>query len=74
MQYKRARDDGPEFKVPSKPLGAQRRRIEETPSHGGGLSDKARERLEEHRRKRAQKKGSLFFACMLCVPLILAIN
>lgn len=51
-----------EFKMPSRPVPPPqnaRQRAQETPSHGGGLSDKAKQRLEEHRRAKAQKKGAL---------------
>ncbi|KAI1785395.1 P-loop containing nucleoside triphosphate hydrolase protein [Ganoderma leucocontextum] len=56
---KRARLDGdgdePVFKVPSLPASRSshmRQRGEETPSHPGGLSEIARQRLEERRRAR----------------------
>ncbi|KAM5542240.1 hypothetical protein V8D89_004113 [Ganoderma adspersum] len=56
---KRARLDGnedePVFKVPSLPASRSshlRQRGEETPSHPGGLSEVARQRLEERRRAR----------------------
>ncbi|KAL1940616.1 hypothetical protein VTO73DRAFT_8051 [Trametes versicolor] len=50
-------DDGdePHFKVPSMPASRTshlRQRGEETPSHPGGLSDMARQKLEERRRAR----------------------
>ncbi|KIJ21328.1 hypothetical protein PAXINDRAFT_64773 [Paxillus involutus ATCC 200175] len=54
-------DDNAVFKVPSLPAprsGTSRRRGEETPSHPGGLSEVARQRLEEHRRnKDKQREG-----------------
>ncbi|CAE6358865.1 unnamed protein product [Rhizoctonia solani] len=45
------------FKVPALPARLQnpRQRAEETPSHGGGLSDAARKRLEDYRRSRDQQ-------------------
>ncbi|KAI0696487.1 P-loop containing nucleoside triphosphate hydrolase protein [Cerioporus squamosus] len=56
---KRARLDGdgdePMFKVPSLPVSRSshmRQRGEETPSHPGGLSEVARQRLEERRKTR----------------------
>ncbi|KAI0641179.1 P-loop containing nucleoside triphosphate hydrolase protein [Trametes meyenii] len=61
---KRARlnDDGdePHFKVPSMPasrMANMRQRGEETPSHPGGLSDAARQKLEERRRARGCSEG-----------------
>lgn len=44
----------PQFKVPSRPASLQqpRQRGEETPSHPGGLTEGARQRLEERRRTR----------------------
>ncbi|KZT08914.1 P-loop containing nucleoside triphosphate hydrolase protein [Laetiporus sulphureus 93-53] len=48
----------PVFKVPSLPLSRTaniRQRGEETPSHPGGLSETARNRLEEFRRKRERE-------------------
>ncbi|KIK91836.1 hypothetical protein PAXRUDRAFT_148626 [Paxillus rubicundulus Ve08.2h10] len=54
-------NDDAVFKVPSLPAprgGTSRRRGEETPSHPGGLSEVARQRLEEHRRnKDKQREG-----------------
>ncbi|RDX51455.1 P-loop containing nucleoside triphosphate hydrolase protein [Lentinus brumalis] len=47
--------DGPMFKVPSLPASRpshMRQRGEETPSHPGGLSEVARQKLEERRRAR----------------------
>ena len=47
--------------VPSLPASRQsttRKRGEETPSHPGGLSDTARQRLEEHRKNREKQKGA----------------
>ncbi|KAH9836800.1 P-loop containing nucleoside triphosphate hydrolase protein [Rhodofomes roseus] len=57
---KRAKlDDGPEpaFKVPSLPARSAniRQRGEETPSHPGGLSETARNRLDEFRRRRERE-------------------
>ncbi|ELU36859.1 pre-mRNA splicing factor ATP-dependent RNA helicase prp16 [Rhizoctonia solani AG-1 IA] len=47
------------FKVPALPARLQnqnpRQRAEETPSHGGGLSDAARKRLDDYRRSRDQQ-------------------
>lgn len=41
--------------VPSRPVSANiRQRPDETPSHGPGLSESARQKLEEHRRRRAE--------------------
>lgn len=60
---KKPRVEEEEFKMPSRPGPAPqnaRQRAQETPSHGGGLSDKAKQRLEEHRRAKAQKKGKLY--------------
>ncbi|CCL99949.1 uncharacterized protein FIBRA_01974 [Fibroporia radiculosa] len=53
-------DDGtnPVFKVPNLPASRTaniRQRGEETPSHPGGLSETARSRLEEYRRKRERE-------------------
>lgn len=53
-------DDGTAFKVPSLPAsrsGTQRQRVEDTPSRGPGLSDKARLALEEHRRSREAQRS-----------------
>ncbi|KAI0353162.1 P-loop containing nucleoside triphosphate hydrolase protein [Trametes cingulata] len=50
--------DEPHFKVPSMPasrLSHLRQRDEETPSHPGGLSDVARQRLDERRRARVNR-------------------
>ncbi|TFK18800.1 pre-mRNA splicing factor [Coprinopsis marcescibilis] len=56
-------DDGdePHFKVPTMPVRTsnQRQRGEETPSHPGGLSDSARQRLEEHRRNREKQREGI---------------
>ncbi|KAG8850157.1 DEAH-box RNA helicase prp16 [Tulasnella sp. 330] len=63
---KRARHDEtsgnePQFKVPSVPYSQNnvRHRLDETPSHPGGLSDVARKRLEEHRRARDQQRDGI---------------
>lgn len=47
-------ENGGVFKVPALPVRREARRVkpEETPSHGGGISDSARARLEEYRRSR----------------------
>ncbi|KZV62620.1 P-loop containing nucleoside triphosphate hydrolase protein [Peniophora sp. CONT] len=53
-------DDG--FKVPALPasrMNNARQRGPETPSHGGGLNESARQKLEEHRRQRAQQKEGI---------------
>ena len=42
--------------MPARPTVPVRKRVEETPSHGGGLSEKAKKRLEEHYKSR--NKGS----------------
>lgn len=57
-------DDGDEpfFKVPNLPasrVANARQRGEETPSHPGGLSEKGRERLEEHRRNREKQREGI---------------
>ncbi|KAM0787222.1 hypothetical protein ACM66B_006460 [Microbotryomycetes sp. NB124-2] len=50
--------DNQSFKMPSRPgPGHIRNRPDETPSHPGGLSDTARQRLEAHRAKRRQEAG-----------------
>lgn len=50
--------EAPMFKVPALPPRATaRQRQPETPSHGPGLSSTARDRLEEHRRQRAQREA-----------------
>ncbi|KAK7688261.1 Pre-mRNA-splicing factor ATP-dependent RNA helicase PRP16 [Cerrena zonata] len=56
--------DGPEpmFKVPSLPVSRStnmRQRGNETPSHPGGLSDIARQRLEERRKNRENQKEGI---------------
>ncbi|CDZ97652.1 pre-mrna splicing factor [Phaffia rhodozyma] len=53
--------DAPMFKVPALPPRAAniRQRGSETPSHGPGLSDTAKKRLEEHRRAREKAKEGL---------------
>ena len=43
--------------VPSLPSRHARQRGEETPSHPGGLSDTARQRLEDYRRNREKQRG-----------------
>ncbi|PCH33035.1 pre-mRNA splicing factor [Wolfiporia cocos MD-104 SS10] len=51
-------DEEPVFKVPSLPASRTaniRQRGEETPSHPGGLSETARNRLDEYRRKRERE-------------------
>lgn len=55
--------DAPMFKVPALPPRAAniRQRGAETPSHGPGLSENAKKRLEEHRRAREKAKGPLWF-------------
>lgn len=68
LPQKRPRSSDDEvFKMPSKPAASShlRRRLEETPSAGSGLSDKARQRLQEHRRNKAQKKGKPILAWLL---------
>ncbi|KIM52353.1 hypothetical protein SCLCIDRAFT_18190 [Scleroderma citrinum Foug A] len=55
-------DDDAVFKVPTLPASRSnttRKRGEETPSHPGGLSDVARQRLEEHRRHREKQKEGI---------------
>ncbi|KAL4065767.1 P-loop containing nucleoside triphosphate hydrolase protein [Scleroderma yunnanense] len=60
---KRSRmNDDAVFKVPSLPASRQttaRKRGEETPSHPGGLSDVARQRLDEHRRNREKPREGI---------------
>ncbi|KAF9478547.1 pre-mRNA splicing factor [Pholiota conissans] len=62
---KKARmDDGDEpfFKVPTLPASRSaniRQRGEETPSHPGGLSEAARQKLDEHRRNREKQSEGL---------------
>ncbi|KIJ45233.1 hypothetical protein M422DRAFT_227959 [Sphaerobolus stellatus SS14] len=59
---KRPRFDEPSFKVPSLPpsrLNNIRQRGEDTPSHGGGLSNEARKKLEEYRRSRENQKEGI---------------
>jgi pre-mRNA-splicing factor ATP-dependent RNA helicase DHX38/PRP16 len=61
MSRKRQREvEEPRFKIPSRPSGsqlAQSQRVkgDETPSHSGGLSQTARERLEAYKKQRAAK-------------------
>jgi hypothetical protein len=45
--------------VPSLPAprGHARTRVEETPTHTGGLSESARQKLEERRKNRDKQKG-----------------
>ncbi|EJD44265.1 hypothetical protein AURDEDRAFT_125294 [Auricularia subglabra TFB-10046 SS5] len=51
-------EDG-SFKVPNLPMGRNaRQRGEETPSHPGGLSEAAAQRLAEHRRNRERQKDA----------------
>ena len=54
--------------VPSIPASRMhnRQRGEETPSHPGGLSESARQKLEEHRRNRERQKGTWFGTCFEC--------
>ncbi|KAF8508472.1 P-loop containing nucleoside triphosphate hydrolase protein [Gautieria morchelliformis] len=50
------------FKVPSLPvsrLGNIRQRGEETPSHGGGLSDAARQKLADYKRSRDNQREGI---------------
>ncbi|KAF8584942.1 P-loop containing nucleoside triphosphate hydrolase protein [Ramaria rubella] len=59
---KRPRLDEPSFKVPSLPvsrMGNIRQRGEETPSHGGGLTDAAKKKLEEYRRSRDNQREGI---------------
>ncbi|KAF6765883.1 pre-mRNA splicing factor [Ephemerocybe angulata] len=54
--------DEPHFKVPILPasrMAHSRQRGEETPSHPGGLSDTARQKLEEHRRNRERQRDGI---------------
>lgn len=50
----REEENGGVFKVPAVPVRREARRVkpEETPSHGGGMSDSAKARLEEYRRNK----------------------
>ncbi|KXN84821.1 Pre-mRNA-splicing factor ATP-dependent RNA helicase PRP16 [Leucoagaricus sp. SymC.cos] len=61
--HKRQRTDRdePVFKVPSLPASRStaRQRVEETPSHPGGISETARKRLEEHRRNREKQREGI---------------
>ncbi|THH05571.1 hypothetical protein EW145_g4696 [Phellinidium pouzarii] len=55
---KSRRNDEPMFKVPSLPASRTnniRQRGEETPSHPGGLSETARQRLDEFRKRREKQ-------------------
>ncbi|KAH8108469.1 P-loop containing nucleoside triphosphate hydrolase protein [Phellopilus nigrolimitatus] len=59
---KSKRDEEPVFKVPSLPashMNNLRQRGEETPSHPGGLSDTARQRLDEFRKKRDNQREGI---------------
>lgn len=49
----------PSFSVPNLPAprGHARTRVEETPTHTGGLSESARQKLEERRKNRDKQKG-----------------
>ncbi|KAK7064818.1 Pre-mRNA-splicing factor ATP-dependent RNA helicase PRP16 [Favolaschia claudopus] len=51
----------PVFKVPSLPVRSdnQRQRGAETPSHPGGISELARQKLEEHRRSRDKQREGI---------------
>lgn len=49
----------PRFKVPEIRERPTRQRRAETPSHGGGLSEEARKRLEEHRSSRGDQARNL---------------
>lgn len=54
--------DEPHFKVPSLPasrMAHSRQRGEETPSHPGGLSEVARQRLDERRRERERPRDGI---------------
>ncbi|SPO39047.1 probable PRP16 - RNA-dependent ATPase [Pseudozyma flocculosa] len=57
VSERRPAAEEPRFKVPSRPASAlqaqTRQKGNETPSHSGGLSDTARQRLDERRRARA---------------------
>ncbi|PWN89800.1 P-loop containing nucleoside triphosphate hydrolase protein [Acaromyces ingoldii] len=48
-----------QFKVPARPAAKTHARLKgsETPSHPGGLSDTARQRLEEYKQKRAARQA-----------------
>ncbi|KAJ3770349.1 pre-mRNA splicing factor [Lentinula raphanica] len=63
---KRARyddDSEPVFKVPSLPgRHNPRQRVEDTPSHPGGLAEPARKRLEEYRRTREKQRDGITIA------------
>lgn len=55
-------NDDAVFKVPSLPTSranTTRHRGEETPSHPGGLSDVARQRLDEHRKSRDRQREGI---------------
>lgn len=55
-------NDDAVFKVPSLPTSranTTRQRGEETPSHPGGLSDVARQRLDEHRKSRDRQREGI---------------
>ncbi|KAI5991285.1 pre-mRNA splicing factor [Pisolithus orientalis] len=55
-------NDDAVFKVPSLPTSranTTRHRGEETPSHPGGLSDVARQRLDEHRKSRDRQREDI---------------
>ncbi|KIJ60094.1 hypothetical protein HYDPIDRAFT_177540 [Hydnomerulius pinastri MD-312] len=53
-------EDDAIFKVPSLPASrGSRQRGEETPSHPGGLSDIARQKLEEHKRNREKQREGI---------------
>ncbi|KIY69583.1 putative PRP16-RNA-dependent ATPase [Cylindrobasidium torrendii FP15055 ss-10] len=56
---KRQRTEDVMFKVPNLPSRNTRQRGEETPSRGAGLSDTARQRLEEHRRNREKQRDGI---------------
>ncbi|KAF5314021.1 hypothetical protein D9611_006970 [Ephemerocybe angulata] len=45
--------------LPASRLAHSRQRGEETPSHPGGLSDTARQKLEEHRRNRERQRAGM---------------
>ena len=43
--------------LPTSRVGHTRQRVEETPTHTGGLSESARQKLEERRKHRDKQRG-----------------
>ncbi|KAK4704953.1 pre-mRNA-splicing factor ATP-dependent RNA helicase DHX38/PRP16, partial [Phenoliferia sp. Uapishka_3] len=51
-------EEAGEFKIPSRPNPSNlRQKADATPSHGGGLSETAQKRLDEHRARKSRPEG-----------------